>query len=157
MPPIGSPAKVMASGRVRKRPAMPLSSVLLPAPLARITATASPRAASMETPNSAWKSPQKASRSRTASSGSGIGFNSHINFCDLRTRDHRLRLAVGDESAIVQHEQPIDAGQQSVHDVLDPDNRHAALLDVANERDQRLAFVLGEAAGDLVEQPYARL
>jgi len=57
MPPIGSPAKVMASLRARKSPAIDLSSVLLPAPLAPITATASPRATSTETPNSAWKSP----------------------------------------------------------------------------------------------------
>jgi hypothetical protein len=38
-------------------PAMHLSSVDLPAPLAPITATTSPTATRSETPNSAWKSP----------------------------------------------------------------------------------------------------
>ena len=36
---------------------MLLSSVLLPAPLAPITATTSPALTRSETPNSAWKSP----------------------------------------------------------------------------------------------------
>src|SRR5262249_2683346 len=138
----------------RAQPAMDLRSVLLPAPLAPITATASPRPTSIETPNSAWKSPQKASRSGTASSTSGIGFYTHR---DLRIPDHRLGFAVGDERAIVQYERPIDAGKQSMHHVLDPHDRHAARPDFANERDKRPAFVLGQAAGDFVEQQHLRL
>jgi hypothetical protein len=57
MPPIGSPANAMALRGARLRPAMLLRSVLLPAPLAPITATASPRATFIATPNKAWKSP----------------------------------------------------------------------------------------------------
>ena len=38
-------------------PAMLFSSVLLPAPLAPITATTSPALTVSETPNNAWKSP----------------------------------------------------------------------------------------------------
>ena len=56
-PPIGAPSNTIASGRERNTPAMLLSSVLLPAPLAPITATASPGATCIDTPNSAWKSP----------------------------------------------------------------------------------------------------
>ncbi len=44
-------------GVTRSAPAMHLSSVDLPAPLAPITATTSPGATLSETPNSAWKSP----------------------------------------------------------------------------------------------------
>ncbi len=55
--PIGSPANTIASRRAGIAPAMHLSSVDLPAPLAPITATTSPSATPIETPNSAWKSP----------------------------------------------------------------------------------------------------
>jgi hypothetical protein len=42
VPPMAAPSNVTASRRVRIRPAMLLKSVLLPAPLAPTTATASP-------------------------------------------------------------------------------------------------------------------
>src|SRR5215469_9292239 len=163
MPPIGSPANVIASRRARTSPATLLRSVLLPAPLAPITATASPRSTSIETPNKAWKSPSPASSSRTArSGGSGIGRNFHIDlpqidFGDLRTLDHRARFAVGNERAVMQNEEAIDAGKERMHDVLDPDDRHPAPPDLANERDQVPTFVFGEPAGDFVEEQHLRI
>src|SRR5262249_37442284 len=69
----------------------------------------------------------------------------------------RLGLALADEAAAVQHHQPIDDRDQRMHHVLDPDDRHAGAADVADQLDQRRAFVLGEATGDLVEQKDARL
>ena len=39
-----------------------------------------------------------------------------------------------------------------MHDMLDPDDRRALGVDRADCRDQRLAFALGQAAGDLVQQ-----
>ena len=56
-PPIGTPWNMTALWRTAIAPAMHLSSVDLPAPLAPITATTSPSATRIETPNSAWKSP----------------------------------------------------------------------------------------------------
>ena len=50
MPPIGSPSKRIMSGAARIMPTMDLSSVLLPAPLAPITATAWPASTDIETP-----------------------------------------------------------------------------------------------------------
>jgi hypothetical protein len=47
----------MASRRDAITPAMHLSSVDLPAPLAPMTATTSPGGTQSDTPNSAWKSP----------------------------------------------------------------------------------------------------
>src|SRR5690242_6325853 len=41
-----------------------------------------------------------------------------------------------------------------MHDVLDPDDGDALAPDLADERDQRRAFMLGEAASDLVEQQH---
>ena len=43
-----------------------------------------------------------------------------------------------------------------MHDALDPDDGDAAVADAANESDQRLALVIGQAAGNLVEQQQAR-
>ena len=56
-PPIASPSNTMSPRRGAIMPAMLFSSVLLPAPLAPITATTSPALTLSETPNSAWKSP----------------------------------------------------------------------------------------------------
>ena len=58
--------------------------------------------------------------------------------------------------AAVQHHQPVDHGEQRMDDMLDPDDRDAGRADVLDQRDQRAAFVLGQAAGDLVEQQHAR-
>ena len=44
-----------------------------------------------------------------------------------------------------------------MHDVLDPDDRDAAAANIPDQIDQRHAFVLGQAAGDLVEEQHARL
>jgi hypothetical protein len=42
-----------------------------------------------------------------------------------------------------------------MHDMLDPDDRDAALPDVADESDERVALALGKPAGDFVEQQHA--
>src|SRR5258707_7944067 len=71
--------------------------------------------------------------------------------------DPRLRRALADEAAAVQNNQAIDECEERVNDVLDPDDRDPAAANVADQVDQRLAFVLGQAAGHLVEQEHARL
>ena len=43
-----------------------------------------------------------------------------------------------------------------MHDVLDPDDRDAGGVDLADGRDQFGAFALGQPAGDLVEQQQPR-
>src|SRR5262249_58319523 len=68
-----------------------------------------------------------------------------------------LRRALADEAAAVQNYQAIDECEERVNDVLDPDDRDAAAANVPDQVDQRLAFVLGQAAGHLVEQEHARL
>src|SRR5665811_639178 len=55
--PIGAPSNSMSPRRGCIRPAMLFNSVLLPAPLAPITATTCPASICSHTPNSAWKSP----------------------------------------------------------------------------------------------------
>ena len=59
--------------------------------------------------------------------------------------------------AAVQHQQPVDGGEQRVHHVLDPHDRDAAGAHGLDQRHQHAAFVLGQSAGDFVEQQHARL
>ena len=66
-------------------------------------------------------------------------------------------VARPDEAAAMEDDQAIDEGNEGVDDVLDPDDRDAGAADVADQIDQRGAFVLREPAGDLVEQEHARL
>ena len=40
-------------------------------------------------------------------------------------RPSRARLALGDLAAEIEHDQPVDHGEQRMHDVLDPDDRDA--------------------------------
>src|SRR5262249_42607486 len=124
--PIGSPSKTMASRRDAITPAMHLSSVDLPAPLAPMTAITSPGGTRSDTPNSAWKSPEKAASARTSRSGSGIGGNAHVDVAPRGRRDPRLRRALADEAAAVQNHQAIDEREERVNNVLDPDDRDAA-------------------------------
>ena len=56
----------------------------------------------------------------------------------------------------MQHQQPIDQRGERVHHVLDPDDGDAATADRPDQLDQRLAFMLRQAAGHLVEKENAR-
>src|SRR5262249_7170004 len=139
--PIGSPSNRMASRRDAMTPAMHLSRVDFPAPVAPITAATSPAAPRKETPNSAWKAPAEASRTRTASGGSGVGRDSHVDFAHGGRGDHVVRRPLADEAAAVEHEQPVDDRGERVHDVLDPDDGDTAAANIADQLDQRHAFV----------------
>src|SRR5215813_4024907 len=131
--PIGSPANAIVSACDRMRPAIAASRVLFPAPLAPTTATTSPAATSMETPNSAWKSPYEASSARTSRSRSGISRDAHVDFAHGGAGDHGARIAGGDERAAVQHHQPVHHRKQRMDHVLDPDDRDAALAHLADQ------------------------
>src|SRR5262249_4758494 len=150
--PIGSPSNRMAPRREVMTPATHLSSVDLPAPLAPITATTSPATTLREAPNSAWKSPYKASSERTSRSGSGIRRKPHLDFAHRGRGDQVWRRALADEGPAVQNEQTVDKGEERVHNVLDPDDGDASAPNAPDQIDQRRAFVLGQAAGYFVEQ-----
>src|SRR4029079_6251367 len=85
---------------------------------------------------------------------SGIGVNSHIDFSYLRATYDAIRVAIGNQFAAVQDREPIDGGEQSVHEMSDPDDRTTARAHVLDEGNQRCACMLGEAAGDLIEQQH---
>src|ERR1700716_3427631 len=149
--PIGAPSNTIASRRAGIRPAMLLSSVLLPAPFAPMIATTRRGAAAIESPNSAWKSPRNASSARTSSSGaSGIGLDPHIDLGDGRRANDGLRRALRQDGAAMQNREAVDHREQRMDDMLDPNDRDARLPDVTDQRHKRRTFMLGEAARDLV-------
>src|SRR5262245_51101915 len=128
--PIGWPSSRMASSRDLIAPAMHLSSVDFPAPLAPMTATTSPAATRSE-------SPYNASSARTSRSASGIGRDPHVDFAHRWRIDDGLGIARADQAAAVEHDESIDDGNQRMHDVLDPDDRHAEAPDIPDQIDQR--------------------
>src|SRR6478752_2531216 len=107
------------------RPAMVFRSVLLPAPLAPITAMIWPASTLSETPNSAWQSPPTASTAPTPTSPR-LGAATHIDLRHLRASEHGMWIAVRDGLARVEHEGWIDNCEQGMDDGLDPDDRNAA-------------------------------
>ena len=67
-----------------------------------------------------------------------------------------VRVALGDELAAVQHDQAVDHREQRVHDcsiqTIDTPVARTSLISSTSAA----AFVLGQAAGDLVEQQHPR-
>ena len=71
--------------------------------------------------------------------------------------EHRLGRALADDRAEVQHGEAARDALQRMDDVLDPDDRRALGVDRREDGEQVVAFGVGEAAGDLVEQEELRL
>src|SRR5260221_1186860 len=141
-PPIAAPRNMIASRGAGISPAIALRSVLLPAPLAPITASTSPGPTSSATSMSAWKSPDQALRSRTTRIGSGIRLDPEIDFAHRAAGNHRTRLALAYLAAEIEDQQSIDDGEQRVHDVLDPDDRQAGPAQIGYGRDELMALML---------------
>ena len=97
---------------------------ILPAPLAPISASTSP---SLERRRRRRTAPGNRRRRRRArrrrGSAQASRLDPHVDLGDLAARHHRLRLALGDLPAEIDDDQPVDHGEQRVHDVLDPDDR----------------------------------
>ena len=116
----------------RCAPAMVRSSVVLPAPLAPTNATISPsptaRSRLAHRLQEAVTSIQPFDREQA-----------HVARRSRDRRDNAVRpsstvsgFAVGDDAAAIEADQPLDHLQQNVDDVLDPDDRHAARLHLAD-------------------------
>src|SRR5262245_28736487 len=79
-----------------------------------------------------------------------------VDLAHVRRIHHRLRLALSDLLAEVEHDQPADDGDKRMHDVLDPYDRSTGRMNLPDGADQFLAFALGQPAGDFVEQEEMR-
>ena len=64
----------------------------------------------------------------------------------VAVRHDGLRRAVGDDAALVHADEPLDRLDEHVDDVLDPDDRDAAVVQRADRRDEALGLGVREAA-----------
>ena len=90
--------------------------------------------------------------SRRRERGFSAASNTEVNLLDPLVGEHRVGLALADDRAEVQHSEPRREPLQRMNDMLDPDDRRAALVDLGEDGQQCVAFAVGQAAGDLVEQ-----
>src|SRR5215813_7178730 len=128
------PSQRMLPPRGRRRPAMDLSSVLLPAPFGPRSATISPAPTVSVTPPSARTSPYDTSRSCT-SSMARLSFDAQIGVEHGGIGGDGRGRSLGDLLARAQHDEPPAEIQERPHDMLDdqhalsvhrqrPDERH---------------------------------
>src|SRR5262245_18671616 len=122
-------------------PAMGLSSGVLPAPLAPMSATTSPGSTRSETPWSArTPAPYATWTSRASSKLAGATAQpgdtalpsgtalAEIRANHLRVAHDRLGRAVGDLEAVVQHDHSMGKRHDDLHHVLHHADRHLELL-----------------------------
>src|SRR5207302_8458520 len=117
------PAKRIFPRRGSIAPATPRSVVLLPAPLAPISATISPAATSKETARQAGTSPYASSTLSTLRSE----FAAQIGLDDARVCLHLARRAFEERHAMVHHEHALRDVHDQVHVVLHDEHRDAAV------------------------------
>src|SRR5512147_3118783 len=106
-------------------------AVVLPAPLRPRSIVSPARGTSKSTPCRMWYWPMCVLTPASASSGSGIAGTSlcdaEIGLLHDRRGDHRVGLAVGDQFALVQHDDAVGERAHDVHLVLDQQDRLVAL------------------------------
>src|ERR1051325_4804035 len=100
----GTPSMVIVPAVAGSRPEMTRKSVVLPAPFAPITATASPAFTVIDTPNRPWKAPSPAWTLESSSNGFAPEINLHHTLVVLRI----LRRAGEDHFAVVEHHHAVD-------------------------------------------------
>src|SRR5438128_7633287 len=150
--PRSSPAKRNSPERARCSPAIVLTSVLLPAPFGPMTETTSPASTSTVASHTAGASPY-AMASRRTSSNMGLA---EIDLDDARGAHRLARTAGGDDLALVQHHHAVRQLEDGAHQVLDEENGHPTLADLADQVDRARDLPGVEARQHLVEQDHAR-
>src|SRR5207247_8367434 len=128
------PAKRIFPRRGSIAPATPRSVVLLPAPLAPISATISPSATSKETSRQAGTSPYASSTFSTLSSK----FAAQIGLDDARVCLHLARRAFEERHAMVHHEHALRDVHDEIQVVLHHEHRDAAVAELLQPLQQDL-------------------
>ena len=140
------------------------SVVVLPAPLRPSSIVTSPEGTSKSTPCRMWYAPMwvctPREREQRPHAHAGFGFRreAEIGLAHDGRGDHRLRLAVGDELAVVQHDDAVGELAHDVHLVLDQQDGLVALaLELADQLEDHRHVGGAHAGGRLVEHVDARL
>src|SRR5690349_19481373 len=118
----------MRPAEARHSPMIVRRQVVLPAPLRPSSMVSEPAATAKSTPCRMWYWPMcvfTPARESSASlaGASSTGSHSEISLLHHRRGDHVGRLAVGDQRALMQHDDAIGERAHHVHLVLDEENR----------------------------------
>src|SRR5829696_6407238 len=155
---ISSPRNLIEPVRGGVRPEIERNVVDLPAPLEPISVTTSPSSTLSVMPLSASIEPYAVTMSFTSSSGIALALLPQVGLDDLRVVADRLRLALGDLLAVVEHRHLLGDSHDHLHVVLDQQDRHAQVVaQLAHELGELLGLLRVHAGGRLVEQQQLRL
>src|SRR5262249_406554 len=130
-PVTSSPSNVTRPAAGRIRPEIALSVVVLPAPLAPISTTSSPRATSIERSCTAATLPYRHSRRSTCSTGGPLA---EIGPDHLRVRLDLRRRPVRDDAALIEADHAVGHAHHGAHVVLDQQQRDVAAADLFERR-----------------------
>src|SRR5215211_5224751 len=140
-----------ATGR---RPEMARMVVVLPAPLAPMSATTSPSSTCRVMPCRAWMRPYA---SVMLSSSSSIGRHSQVGGDHLRVVTHFGGRTLGDLLSELQHHDAVGNAHDQPHVVLDEQDGDAPVAYRPDELEHRLLLRRVEPGGGLVQAQQRRL
>src|SRR5258708_38237426 len=122
---------VIVPDATRWRPAMTLMSVDLPAPFGPTTHTSSPAARVSDTSHSAVAAPYRASIAASSSMRAAqVCKHDFLPFHDFGGS------ALGDDLAVIEHDDAIGQRHDGAHDVLDKDDGGTPVANRADQRDR---------------------
>src|SRR5687767_3322598 len=137
---ISLPSKLILPADARHKPMIVRRQVVLPAPLRPSSMVSEFGGTEKSTPCRMWYCPMRVLTPRS-SRRSGTS-DAQIGFLNDRRGDDLGRLAVGDELALVQHDDAVGERPDHVHLVLDQqDGLLAACLDALNQVEDHRHFV----------------
>src|SRR5881296_415171 len=146
------PSSLMVAALIGRRPAIALMSVVLPAPFGPTTVTRSRDWTLSDTSQTATASPWATSRCSISSiSLAQIGAD------DVRVAHHLPWESLGDDLPVAQHDDTVGQVENGAHDVLDEDDRRAAVADLADELERVGHLRRRQPREHLVQQHQPRL
>src|SRR6185437_2231103 len=128
---IDLPSNLMSPDDAGRRPMTVFNSVLLPAPLAPISATISPAPTVSETPCSTFVRPWPLATPSSSSSADMLA--SQIGLDDARIAAHHVARPFGHFLAVIHHHDVIGEAHDEAHVVLDQKHRDAERGDAQHQ------------------------
>src|ERR1700722_12285507 len=132
---MSAPSKGTAPADACQSPMIVRSGGVLPAPFRPSSMVNAPRGTARSTPCRMWYGPMCVfTPDRLRSGGASDIRHSQIGLLHHRQRDHARRIAVGDEFAVVQHDNAVGERAHHIHLMLDQkDGAVAPRLDRLDE------------------------
>src|SRR5262245_13175211 len=152
---IGLPRNVMVPVSGARSPEIVRRTVVLPAPLAPISATSSPLFTESET----WSSTRVRPRCSVTLSRESTGglVDAKVGLDDAGVCAHLLGSAFGDLFAVVDHDDAVGDRHDDVHVVLDQNDGEPPRAELPDQADDVRALLAVHSRGGLVEQEHRRL